>query len=503
MESACDGGILRRPRGALAAMVLAAALGGCGSKDFTEAPPKGSQVATPSTPESVVSAKLALTYARLEAEANKAAPAAYDVPKRREELCVRVGPKGHGFDFTTEICQDVDYSIHVARSGAITVGKGPGGNKARITMPVHFSGQVGFTGALAKAIALDKKNFDGDFLAFVDVAADMGEDWCPIITATLGYDWQNRARIEILPSVNVDVANKVGPEIDKQLNKMRDEMVKAIDCAKVKDEVAKLWAPQAIPIAIPDNGTMYVNVEPVSIGFSGVESTATALEFAVMMAAKVAVATSALPTAVKSLPPLTRVPLAAGKITFAVPLRASYERLNTAIAQAVKDKTFSADTPAGNVTVKVEEAEIYPSNDKVAVRVKFKAQTPGSWLDTNGSVYLAGKPVVENDGTVIALTDLQFARALDSAVWSALSVVFEQNIRGAIEKAARVDLGAPIAQGRAALQTQLTELGKASGVQVTLTDTNIAAGPITPTATELVAEVRFESVASIVVAGTP
>lgn len=469
-------------------------LAGCGSKELTEAPERGGGAEPPPGPESTVGAKIGITYARLAAEANKAAPTNYSTAGRAKP-CVKV--------LGVEICQDVDYSVDVTRDGPITVARGPTPETARIAVPVKFSGWGGLTGEIAKVLKLDKKNFDGSFVGYVDAGLDVGADWCPKITATTGFDWRDKARIEVMHKWNFDVSGELGPEMQKQIDKMRDQLVGAIDCAKVKAEVAKLFMAQTFPIALPDNGNVYVNVEPVSLGFSGVEATDSALELALLVTAKIAVATAAAATGPKPLPELKRVPLTAGKISLAVPLRASYDRLNAAIAPAVKDKSFATDAPAGKITVKVQEAEVYPSKDKVAVRVKFVAETPGSWFDTKGTAYLAAKPVVENDGTVIALTDLQFSRVLDSAAWNAVSAVFEKDIRAAIGKAARVDLAGPIAQAKAALATQLAELQKKTGVQVVLSDTTLAAGPIVPTATELVAQVRVETVANVVIGETP
>jgi hypothetical protein len=488
-------------------LAIAGLLAGCGSKELTEAPPRGGATVAPATPESVVAAKATIAYARLAAEANKAAPANY-TKADRVRPCVRVGPKGDlpfggSYDLTKEVCQDVDYDIHVERTGPVIVGKGPTPGTVRATVEAKFYGQAGFTGDVARVLALDKKNFDGSFVAYLDIGVAMGPDWCPKLSVTPGFDWKNRARLEVMHNWNIDVSGKLGPEMQKQLEKMRDQLVAALDCAKVKAEIAKAFVPHALPIAIPNNGNVYLNVEPVGIGFSGITATDDALELALMITAKVAVATAAGPTAPKPLPPLTQVPLAPGKIVLAVPLQASYERLNAAIAPVLKDKTFTAATPAGKVSVTVHEVDVYPSMDKVAVRVKFAAATPGSWFDTRGNAYLAARPVVENNGTTIAFTDLRFSRAVDSALWTALSAIFENDIKGAIAKAAHVDLAGAIEQGKAALTAQLDALQKKSGVAVALTDTAITAGPITPTDAELIAQVRFESVANVTIAETP
>ncbi len=235
-------------------------------------------------------------------------------------------------------------------------------------------------------------------------------DRCPKLTATPGFDWRENAHLEIMHNWNIGVADMLTPKLTEQLNSMRDKLVANIDCNTARAEVAKLWAPRSIPVAIPNNGQVFVNVEPESIGFSGVQSTDTALDLALMISAKVSVDTSAETMAAKPLPALSRIPLAAGKIVIAVPLRASYVSLNQAIANAVKGKVHSTATPAGPVQVTIRDVEVYPSNGRLAVSISFSAQLPGHWLDTNGTVYLAGKPETEGNAQIIAITDLQFGR---------------------------------------------------------------------------------------------
>jgi len=499
-----------RSTSATAGLVFVACLlAACGHKELSEPPPKKGETVTPDTPESVVAGKIAITYARLAEEANKAAPEGATFAGRADpKPCVRIGPKGDlpfggSYDLTKEVCTDADYSITITRVGPVTVAKGPAPNSARASVPITADGWAGLTGAVAEVLKLDRKNLRAAVEAWVDVSLDVDSNWCPKVTATPDFRWTDNAKIEITHNWWIDINGLAAGKLHEQLAKMGDQMVAAISCDKVRTEITKLYAPQSVPIAIPGRGEVFVNVEPLSLGFSGVQATDKALEMAFMLGAKVAMDTTAGTMNAKPLPLLTRVPLAPGKIELALPLRASYQRFNEAIAREVKGKTFSNDTSAGHVAVTVEDAEVYPSGDKVAIGVKFKAQTPSRWFDASGSVYLAGTPTVENEGRVLALTDPTFTRILDNELWNALSALFESQIRGTIAKSARVDLSEPIAQGKAALAEKLDQLKRDTGVQVQLADPKVVVERMLATADELVAQLRLQTSANVLVASSP
>ena len=98
-----------------------------------------------------------------------------------------------------------------------------------------------------------------------------------------------------------------------------------------------------------------------------------------------------------------------------------YEILTLQLRAVANGQTYSRDTPAGEIEVTINDVEIYPSGNRLVVGVNLKADFPSSALDTKGSVYLIGTPVVER-GTTISLPDLAFTRVLDNDFWNAATV---------------------------------------------------------------------------------
>jgi hypothetical protein len=60
-------------------------------------------------------------------------------------------------------------------------------------------------------------------------------------------------------------------------------------------------------------------------------------------------------------------------------------------------------SPASDST---NAAHGYPSKDSLALGL-IDAKTPASWFDTDGWVYLSGKPIVVKDGRAIKVEDIR------------------------------------------------------------------------------------------------
>lgn len=474
-------------------------LAACSRKELSEAPERGTILLTPNTQESILTAKVVIPFSELAAQANKQAPTQFS-KSGREHPCTRVGPKGDlpfggSFDWTTEICTDVDYSINVRREGDISISRGTQPNIVRVTLPIKFDGQVGLTGFIAEATGLHRKNFDGAISARTDLSLDVGADWCPKIGVSTDFGWREKARIEIVSGVWIPIADQVSGNLRDTLTTVTNSVRESISCDRIKAEVAKVWVPMSFPVAVPTAGNVYVNVDPTGIGLSGLGVMDNRVEFALQVRAKVDVALSSLPSAVKLLPALERMPLVPGQITLLVPLRASYEPLVVGLSEAVKDKEFSSDTHAGKVSIKIESITVYPSKENLVVGVSFKADIPGRWLDTSGQVYLFGKPMVEPKGNLISLKNIQFARILDNDVWNRVSAVFETKIKKEIVRAATVDLSAPIAQAKTAITMEMEKLQPQSGVTIELNGQTLGIRQIVPAEKELFVEVSYQATA--------
>ena len=139
----------------------------------------------------------------------------------------------------------------------------------------------------------------------------------------------------------------------------------------------------------------------------------------------------------------------------------------------IRDRTYEAKTPVGNVKVRVEEVALYPSGEKLAVGMRFVASIGNSWFDAKGWVYLTGDPVVDATAQTVRLRNIRFTRQFDNPLWSAASAMYGGEIAKAIEDAAFHDLKPDLAKASDILAKQVADSAAKQKIAVALQDQSI------------------------------
>ena len=213
----------------------------------------------------------------------------------------------------------------------------------------------------------------------------------------------------------------------------------------------------------------------MAIGSTGFAIVNDKITIDVKVEAKTEVSTSATPsTALPPLPPLARVAAALGDLAIALPVRVNYDALRTALKAEFAGKVFTASVTGKTAAVTIADIFVYPSRDKIVLGLEFVAQAPGRLFDTKGKVFLTAKPVTENDGSIIRMTEVTFARNLDNALWSSFSVIFEKQIKTLIANKGRIDLSPELARQLADLKAKLSDTKKTGGVRISIRDAKAA-----------------------------
>ena len=471
----------------LGCVIASSALVGCSRKDISERPPEGGGAPIFATAPSLIGAAVAVPLTQVVEIVNAEVPANHSARGNGENVCGRV--------LGVRICVGTRYSYTVTR-GTIAI-KAHSADAIKISVPVSLRGQGGFRGDGARALSLDAKNFQADAVLDIALAPKLNADWCPRLDVSASYRWTTNPRVEIVSRAWIDVRGPVERALNGQLPGLVKKAKAAIDCSRFKADVAKLYGTRTFPIALPWNDKLYVNVQPSDIAFSGLKVDQTSLRVAGVLTVKAEVSGTAIKSSPLPLPPLKNFESAeAPRLTVALPLRAPYSSLTAAVSQAVSGETFQQETPAGRVAATIGEVRIYPSADKLVVGVGFEAKLPGKILDTKGTVFVVGKPTVE-EGTRVALKDVSFTRILDSDVWNGLSVLFDSQIRKAIEEAARYDLSGDIEKAKTVLAGKLADPHTIPGLKLTASNVQISLGRTAVAANELAIEALFAATVNI------
>ncbi len=368
------------------------------------------------------------------------------------------------------VCQDVDYNYSIKREGVATVSGSPAA--LHIELPVSADGRAGFTGALAKALALDHKNFRGSLVAIADATVNLDTNWCPVLSAAVRFEWRDRAQLEIVHNVWLNVDGSVGPQISKAMEDALAKLRGTLTCDMVRQKVEEVWHPYPVQFNVPGGGTAAIlNFVPEKAAFSGVTYGPSAASLAIGLVGSVDLAT--VPSAARgpsAIPTLERIPLTSDRISLALPVRVRWEDLSNAASNLVAGQVFGADSPAGHSSVTIDKIEVYPSGQQIALALHISASLPGKWLNSRGWVYLTAAPDVDPSTQTLRAANLHLTRELDNEAMSALTVILHGPIESFLQKHAIFDMKPAIQHGRAKMTKALASLAETHKVVIVVAD---------------------------------
>jgi hypothetical protein len=472
--------VSRGPALLLAALV---ALGGPAAR--ADAPPRPVPAAgQPGLPPvtSWAYAGVTVPYAVLEAAAGQLLPESFS-GQARQPLCGNDGHGGplggllgkaanllgrlggHGHDGSS--CEEVSVTYRAKRTGPPTFARS--GERLRVAVPLSVSGEVGLDGRLGKSLGLDHKPFAGALVAYADVAVSLGRDWCPAIQASPGFHWTDRVRVEVAHGVEITVDRLADAKIENAVKNGVRKLQGQIRCADIRKAAAAAWHRYDVPVAPPGGPPLTVVGVPRQAAASAVRFGPSAASFRLGIAADLSAGTAVPPPAASApaLPALGSL-AAAPASELAVPVRLGYDALQRRLAAALTGRDWGGDTAVGHIGITVEQVDLYPAGDRLAVGLKVRLATPDSSLSGGGWLYATGRPVLDADGQTLRLADLALAPLLDNQLWSTVSQLFLKPLQEALEQHAALPLDQPLAELQRRLQAGLTDFAARNGIRATL-----------------------------------
>lgn len=485
-------------RAAVLATLVVAAIGGAvwigteGSggyraldRDLAEPPQRTSSQQVPAVPPSQVAVKVTLPFERLAAEADAAAPERYLGSGHGPDACASIGLR---------VCVGTQYDF-IATRGPVRFAQGPG-NTIRVSVPLHVTGHGGFRGSGAHLLDLDAKPFEASIDAFADVMLGLEPDWCPRTQVQVGFSNLD-ARVEIASGAWIRVGDLIEGTLRKEVQKLGERAARVLTCDNVRRAAQDAWETRSFPLQLPGDPTpLHVNVEPLSIGFSGVKILPSAVTFLLSLGVQASVSDQAIALERRPLPPWKPVALQSGRLQLAIPLRISYQSLAAHLQGAFAGKQFSL--PDG-VTVVMDKATVYPAGERIAVGAHVKMSLPGHFLSTRGWLYLTARPVVSADGKAVHLADITYSRVLDGSLARVLTPFLDGEIRQRLAATGEIDLTDRIAKVKELLQAGLAQHSGPMSIDLGAADLRL--GRIVPGRDALFVEGLFSSAADAVLTG--
>jgi hypothetical protein len=387
------------------------------------------------------------------------------------------------FHQTNEEGADTRYDLTVRRTSGILLSEA--GGRLHATVSLAVEGTVGLAGGLASLLALDAKSIDAAAEVQADLGVALDDGWCPAVDVRVTYRWTRSPRLEVIGGVWVGIEERVKAQVEEALHSLPQQLKTLLPCGRVREQALALWQPRSIAVQLPAAPPLHIGIQPQSIGLSELLVEPRDLRLVLGLRARTTISSRPPgPLPETFLPPLHSLPAGAaerdGRLRLSIPVRAGYDMIRDWLMREFGRRDIPVDTPMGTAKLRVREIFIYPSAPAIALAVTFSADLPGQWPDATGRVVVSARPVLSPDGRRIRLTDLRFARSLDSIVWSVATIAFEQRIRDWLSEVAVYDMQEVMDGAMAALRQRLSDPDFTGGLRVTLTRPSLRLQQVVP-----------------------
>jgi hypothetical protein len=174
----------------------------------------------------------------------------------------------------------------------------------------------------------------------------------------------------------------------------------------IRAEVEKGWTALHLVTPVYQSPPIWVSLTPKTLGASSPEVTADdlILRVAASIHAGVQVSENQPTSSAVELPELSAVSDPGGAFLLAIPVALELKSFHAVSPEQLRlPDTF--DTPAGKVHVK----RLFLLGDAGTLYVGAEITARTSWLDSvSGTIYLAGKPVLDEEGNTLRIEDLKY-----------------------------------------------------------------------------------------------
>lgn len=381
---------------------------------------------------------------------------------------------GCGKWLITDISPQIDCHVEgqVERGTIKLAGTGP---VLSVSMPVDAKITVKGRGEVGKNI---QSTATGSITATASAKVEIDENWRPTTQVSADYSWTNRIGVDVL-GFRITFASKVDPKIEEAIESFKQKLPALLAALDLKSQAEKAWAQGFATIQMSTAPDTWLQFTPTGVGYSGISVEGRTLRLRIMASGQVATFVGKKPPdpSKAPLPPLSRK-LPEPGFTFEVPLIADYASLISIAKSVLKfGEAQTVEVPqVGKVKATIRNVAIHQTtNQKLAIGVTVDAETPGSWFDTRGTIWMTAGIIVDNQQKRIKVDKLTVYSQTDNAPVDLLVSLVQfdpvnQAIRKAIEYDYSADYAKMIQQANAALRRQVSDdffvLGKMDSADV-------------------------------------
>jgi len=393
--------------------------------------------------------------------------------------------------------------LHIEQSGEILVTNKQ--NKLLLAAPVRVYGIVGLRGKTAQELGLKNKNVDAAVTVQITLDFGLNADWNAFANVTVEHQWNSAPRIELIKGQHVTFTSQADKFIDKKLQELPGFINTQLASIDLKSTVSKVWKAYSIPLKqLPIDEDVNLSITPKQAAISDIIYDNNALTMALGLKIQIGLHLGKNPVAENIAPPiLSRIKTNQPEFKLYLPMHIDYKIIEKQINQAINNQTFKQKTDVGDININVKQVFVYPSNNKIVIGVEFTADVNGEHLKTTGKLFLVSKPVLNEAGTSLRLTQVSFSRDFNNALLNAITYVFKTKINTLIETKANFDLTESINQTLGLMQSELDKNQKNSRFTIHLKKPTLRLSQIVVSSKQLIIESKLTGFVNVQLQNLP
>lgn len=432
---------------------LALLLSACSDKktseyqSLSEKPPLSVVPHSSEVNESVIQTRLRLPLDNLQQKLEQDIPATlYDSPGEVKQKCVRIFGKNH--------CEEFQLGGWAKRTGPVQL-KALDNGYLRVQIPLQYKLNATANGRLIRNLLREVDFKTASFTAVADLRPVMDTNWQLNLRHQTQIIWRQPPQVKVL-GVRFDIQKQIEKPLKKALNKaLNKQQTKLANDNRVRQQMEKFWTRLQQPRSLSDKFPLWIQATPSELTLSELRIIDNAIELDLSLRAKLRTASNeaTLNGVNTPLPPLSHKAISASRIHVNLPLALDYQAMAKRLQQGLKNKPINISE--GNASIQVNEIEIYPSNDRLVLATKVTLNGFKNWFNSDGEIYISGRPVVDNQTKTVRLADAAFSRQLESPFWSVATQLMKSQLLENLQRSLVHDFSKDYQQLHESLNQQL------------------------------------------------
>ncbi len=328
------------------------------------------------------------------------------------------------------------------------------GQTLTTAVPLHVIGRVtlGFGGfSLSRP-----EGFDADLDVQLSTSVGLNPDWSVASNSTVVIN-VDRAQITV-PGLDLNASAIIEEILQRNTDRIAAPLDDYLADLDVRGMLEPVWNGFAAPIAVSDDPSVWLRVEPVAFNLAPAEASSGNLRFGVGMELYIdsVVGDQPEPLALGPIPPLGDGPEGDGAFQISIPITLELDEATAAISDQLVGREDEIGTRARVRWLGIELSGI---DDRLRAAVQFEADT-GLWIvrELVGEMAVEGRPAYDPDTQTLTVTDVDYELESDSRLAGIADRLLHRRLRDQIQAELVFPLEMIIEDIRERLQSELTSV---------------------------------------------